>query len=282
MSSDVWFLYSLLRRALDSTIVPRRTGPISWEWDIAGRCEMPGVREWFARPPNRRNSTVHGKTGVVFRGADEPGGVIGQPLRLIMHVPCRKCPYCLRRRAAQWRDRARYETDTSQRTWFCTLTLKPESLFRHLSMARAALSAQSTDLEEIGDAEQFQRLVWVIGRTLTKGIKRLRKNTRADIRYIVVVERHKSGVPHFHALIHEQHGSPAVKHADLVRDLWREGFCNYKLADPGSASYVTKYLTKSALSRVRASVRYGKPRLAIGPRSGAVKFDSLASDGPPF
>lgn len=272
---DTWFMKALLTKALNSRSVPRRTGVTTWEWDVAGGCQSPVAVERYARPPSKRSSTQTGSDGSVwFRGADEPTG-LGVPLTLLMWAPCRKCTYCLRRRGAQWRDRARFETEIAQRTWFCTWTLSPERQYHFLSEARAALSAQATDFEEISPEEQFQRVCWRIGRRFTLGLKRLRKNTGARVRYLIVAERHKSGAPHFHGLIHEQHGSPAVTHAALKRDLWHysvgkevrpEGFVNYKLADPASAAYVTKYLTKSAEARVRASIRYGKPIFMIEPR----------------
>lgn len=259
---DIWFMKSLLTKALQSRSTPRRTGVTTWEWDVAGGCQSPVCVERFARPPKQRNSTSQNASGIWFRGAAEPTG-LGVPLTITMWAPCRKCSYCLKRRGAQWRDRARFETDTAQRTWFCTWTLSPDRQYHFLSEARAALSATGTDFEEVSNAEQFQRVCWRIGRRFTLGLKRLRKNTGADMRFLIVAERHKSGAPHFHGLIHEQHGSPAITHAALKRDLWHEGFVNYKLADPASAAYVTKYLTKSAEARVRASIRYGKPIFMI-------------------
>lgn len=275
---DIWFMKALLAKALNSRTPPKRTGVTTWEWDVAGGCESPVVVERFARPPDRRGSTAWDHGGVWFRGALEPTG-LGVPLTMTMWAPCRKCSYCLRRRGAQWRDRARYETDTAQRTWFCTWTLAPERQHFFLNEARAALSATGTDFEEVSPAEQFQRVCWRVGRSFTRGLKRLRKNTPgAKLRYLIVAERHKSGAPHFHGLIHEQHGSPAITHASLKRDLWHytltrrgrqetypEGFVNYKLADPASAAYVTKYLTKSSEARVRASIRYGAPIFMIEP-----------------
>ena len=289
MSHDIWFLNALIRKALSSAIKPTRINAVRWEWDIAGRCEAPASREFFARPPDRRSSH---RPDWGFIGIDEPPGP-GQPLTLLMFMQCRKCRYCLWRRSAQWRDRARLETDMAARTWFATWTLHPDRQHHYLSMARAALSAQRTDFEEIGPAEQFQRLCWQIGRQFTLGFKRLRKNAQAEVRYLIVAERHKSGAPHFHGLIHEQHGSPPVTHASLVRDLWHygekkvpEGFVKYKLCDTATASYVTKYLSKAAEARVRASLRYGKPALAIASRlSGCVNTSTLSDmkhKTPPF
>ena len=122
--------------------------------------------------------------------------------------------------------------------------------------------------------------MWRIGRQFTLGFKRLRKNTGASIRFVLVAERHKSGAPHFHALIHEAVGSPPVRYADLYRDLWSLGFSKYKLAEKGHASYVTKYLTKSSEARVRASLRYGQTVSTITPQKRS--WMGCENSTPPF
>lgn len=172
-------------------------------------------------------------------------------------TPCRKCPRCLRRRSAHWRHRAEAEIKASPRTWFCTWTLSPESRFRTLTQARAALSAQSMDYDSRPPAEQFGAWCKEIGREFTLGLKRLRKNTKSQVRYLIIAEGHKDGTPHFHGLIHEVSPLHPVTHKRLVEDIWRLGFARYKLADAASGSYVTKYLSKALLARVRASGGYG-------------------------
>lgn len=174
-----------------------------------------------------------------------------------MEVPCRKCPRCLRARAALWRARAKSEVELASRTWFCTWTLSPDARYRTLSQARAALSAQSLDYDVIEPAEQFRYWLREIGKEFTLGLKRLRKNTGATVRYCIIAECHKDGAPHFHGLVHEVDKLRPVTHKALDRDLWRLGFTRYKLADAGTVGYVTKYLTKSSLARVRASGGYG-------------------------
>src|SRR5205814_1472707 len=79
----------------------------------------------------------------------------------------------------------------------------------------------------------------------------------ARFRYLLIAEAHKSGVPHFHMLLHEPDVANTVRHATL-RDQWRYGFTNFKLvSDPRAAGYIAKYLAKDALARVRASKDYG-------------------------
>lgn len=97
----------------------------------------------------------------------------------------------------------------------------------------------------------------MISREFTLFFKRLRKVTGAKIRYLLVAEQHKDGWPHYHALLHEK--GVAVTKRQLEHE-WRLGFTQFKLVpldDPHVAGYVTKYIAKQALARIRASLRYG-------------------------
>lgn len=125
----------------------------------------------------------------------------------------------------------------------------------------------------MSEADQFRRRLREIQRPITLFLKRVRKLSNARIRYVIVCERHVSGDPHFHVLLHELNGGDAVlyKHLagrqdvkDYVPAPWREGFTNWQLVGDRdeldgkrAAYYVAKYLSKSALARVRASKRYG-------------------------
>lgn len=156
----------------------------------------------------------------------------------------------------EWAARALTEHRAAQRSWFATFTFRPEVHYQMLG--RGVLRAESRAIpadEIVGereDAAQFAECA----REITLYLKRVRKNTGARIRYILVAERHKSGLPHFHALIHEVSGS--VKYEDL-RSQWHHGHGMWKLVrDEAAAFYVTKYLGKAQDARVRASLRYGR------------------------
>jgi hypothetical protein len=88
--------------------------------------------------------------------------------------------------------------------------------------------------------------------------KRLRKEG-CGLRYMLIIEKHASGLPHLHALMHET-DSP-IRHRQL-NDQWTWGFSTHKLIpsdDNGkAAAYVCKYLSKEMASRVRASTQYGR------------------------
>ena len=78
------------------------------------------------------------------------------------------------------------------------------------------------------------------------------------MRYIAIFERHKSGVPHVHALLHETVRGSLTERA--IRKAWNKGFDEASLVTgPKAIAYVGKYLFKgaTAVCRVRASQHYG-------------------------
>lgn len=235
-------LRSMQARALRAGAT--RLSLMSVEWDISGSCEEPTTREIVSvADATYAKQSWSRKNG--FR-------------RLILHARCRKCASCLRLRAYEWRNRIATEINQSSRTWFMTFTLTPEE--HHLCALRAMqrLRKGGWKPEDLSVIRDFQERSREFGYHLTRYFKRLRKNTGSDIRYVLVSERHKSGLPHYHALIHERPGSK-VTYRQLCEE-WPHGFVTAKLVDnsEGSSRYITKYVAKSALSRIRASLRYGK------------------------
>lgn len=224
-------------------------------WNVAGRCSAPVYREL--------------RTGVPLAGA-KIGNMLLAPDRPVpftngrymeMHVRCRKCPACLKARAAHWRKLAEVELATSPRTWFGTLTLTSDQQFIALSRARRRLAASGEDYDAITEARKFRALVDQINPEITKWLKRVRKNSNARFRYMLVSEAHVSGLPHFHVLVHEVSIASPVRHR-VLSDAWKIGFSKFNLVEGGRpAAYLCKYLSKSLLSRVRASQGYGHPQL---------------------
>lgn len=214
---------------------------------------------------------------------------------ICMAVRCRRCPPCLRYRARLWAQKGMAEVRAGQRTWFGTLTVRPETRFMYrLTTDQRLLDAGR---QSWSDAEWFREHVKDLGREVTLFLKRLRKNSGAKIRYLLVAERHKDGYPHFHVLIHEIRGSEPVTKRCLEA-AWQAGFSNWRLVssdNPRVVYYVTKYLTKSALTRVRASFRYGRDavhrltelvfqatrRLGQGPDADAISVNATTSEGTP-
>lgn len=176
-------------------------------------------------------------------------------------VRCRKCSKCLAKRAKLWTARAIDEIAAANRTWFGTLTLSPEQQFRFRCLADRAVTLGGTRWRSLDETEQFKETVKQINPELTKFLKRARKNSGAVLRYLLVTEAHKSGLPHFHLLLHE-HEHTATK--VVLEAAWKLGFSKFKLVDQDKRAsvYVCKYLAKSAITRVRASGKYG----TAGPR----------------
>lgn len=178
-----------------------------------------------------------------------------RPVNVDIAVRCRKCPACLRARAAHWRLRAQAEVGASNRTWFGTLTLAPENQFKAISQARSRLAGMGIDFDALPSDDRFAERHKQIAPEITRYIKRVRKQSGVPLRYVIVAEAHASGAPHYHLLIHER-GDP-VRHR-VLQGQWLAGFSNWKLVhDEKAAAYVTKYLSKSALAKIRASSHYG-------------------------
>lgn len=190
-------------------------------------------------------------------------------------VRCRKCETCLKHRARLWAARARDELAVSGRSWFGTLTISPEHRTRYLYLAMRVIRRRRAEAwNALSEAEQFAAVVNVAGTDVTKWLKRIRKNSGAALRYLLVSEAHEDGFPHFHVLVHEAEGRVTKRQ---LEGAWLVGYSHWRLVEPGDsgpARYVTKYLTKSALTRVRASQRYGRPDglvRALTERANAVR-----------
>lgn len=238
--------------------------PAHVSWHVAGNCSAPVDVERFVRPSAPLDKR-HQRTIAVGPGTK-------RPIWVSMQTRCRKCASCRKAKRKMWTARAIAETRASQRTWFGTITLSPQSQQHVLNVARAKAHSGRCDFERLAPEVQLTRKIRVIGAEVTKALKRLRKNTGARLRYLLVVELHKSGQPHLHMLVHEQPGSAPVRHKQL-KEMWNMGFSDWRLADVMDAravAYTCKYLAKSEVqsARVRASLRYGdlgrKPPTPVG------------------
>lgn len=231
----------VMERGLHQGMV--QLSPISATWNIAGRCTCPVT------------IGLHGRGHrSILESHAEPSGRY-----LDMEVQCRNCPTCLRKRAWLWTTRAKAELDASARTWFGTMTLNPESHYTMLCRALAKAREDGVDAADLTDAEIFALRTSEAGAEITKYLKRIRKESEAKLRYLTVAERHKSGLPHFHMLLHEVSPVAPVRERCLSSQ-WSLGFTKWRLVpqdEKRHAYYVCKYLSKSKEARVRASLRYG-------------------------
>lgn len=258
----------------------RRLSFATVEWDISGGCQTPVVTEHHTRPSVSPRDLVRWRPvgftvgGTSYRKPTRRAqarqividGKGKSSLTVIMWTKCRRCATCLRKRAAHWRLRAMAETKYSSRTWFGTLTLAPERQFQALSEARLhATKFPFRDFDAMPEAERFAEVVKRIGLEVTRYLKRVREQSGARFRYLLVAERHESGNPHFHMLVHEW-GAPLRER--VLSGQWTWGFSKWRLVppdNPRAASYVCKYLSKSPEARVRASGFYGRGPRAIRP-----------------
>lgn len=175
-----------------------------------------------------------------------PIGVYWPALCSYIYTRCRRCEGCLKARQWGWMARAAHEQVRAKKTWFVTLTYGP-------NRRRAVMAAASA--EERTKAPG-QRLVRAAGSYVAAYMKTLRKRG-FEFRYVWVPELHRDGFPHFHGLVHDQRGD--LTWAALT-DAWSAGFSVVKLVrDARAIRYVTKYLAKDRIGRVRASFRYGAP-----------------------
>jgi hypothetical protein len=227
-------------KALASEALSRggeRVGVAAVSWDIGERCERPVFVSMTGRPSDEGSkwyAWLPGKEHSFF---------------VDMTVRCRQCPPCLRMRSRLWAARCAAEISSSERTWFGTLTLSAEEQYR------ASVIAGGTSFGERHSA---------ISEWLTLYLKRVRKQSGARFRYCLVGEAHKSGLPHYHMLLHERDAGSPVRYRTL-QGQWPHGFSNWKVAEHGAADgrlpwYIAKYLAKSALVRIRASKDYGAPQ----------------------
>lgn len=192
-----------------------------------------------------------------------------------------------------WMARAVSEYRASARTWLGTLTLTPED---HARMDYEISASRQINLEQLSQDELFRERARVIGQDVTLWLKRIRKELKADVRYLLVAEAHEGepgskvyGRPHYHILLHEkQPGALTPNRTDVrcvtsedgsvvrymsdtafVRKEWKRGFSRFvECETERSAVYLCKYVSKAMMARVRASLRYGRTDTPVGLRSG--------------
>lgn len=213
------------------------------EWDISCRCLWP--------PTVDLSSSTYGPKGENLM------------LWVEMTVRCRRCANCLKVRSWEWAERARQELAYWPRSYLGTLTLSPEEQLRARYETHQRLKSESVRIDDLPADQQWMERVSTIGSWITRYIKRVRQEMGTPSRYLLVCEAHKSGEPHFHMLFHEceRFQTEAWETYHVLKSQWPHGFSDFGGIDFGdlrSSRYVTKYLNKSALARVRASARYGR------------------------
>lgn len=142
--------------------------------------------------------------------------------------------------------RAAHEQVFAKATWFITLTYGPRR--------RASVFERASAMDR--DKTPEERLIQAAGVYVSHYFKLLRKKN-FEFRYLCIPELHRNGFPHWHGLVHDQRGD--LTWDDLSAG-WSPGFSVVKIVrDANALRYVTKYLSKEKLGRVRASLNYGAP-----------------------
>lgn len=228
------------RKAMLGGATMTAMGQLSWH--IAGDCLNPYPRTLRAPP---EMDAWH----KVKRGCN---------LWLDILSRCRECDNCLRHRATMWAARAESEwLLTPGRTWKGTITIAPQFVLKYELAGMSSIDSRLREGEELSSV-RFAVVYEQASKDITLALKRWRKRLKKPFKYLLVAEAHKSGLPHFHMLLHERNANQQIRHAEL-KALWRQGFTDWELCkDVAGATYLCKYLSKSLLGRVRPSQQYGK------------------------
>ena len=254
-----------------------RHGLFTVEWDVSGGCLNPSHVELHARRDRRRRRSKSADLGwwlppgsedferlVVDNGPTKEYQDRASPpgfLCVELWTRCRRCLPCRKAKAMLWRERAREELAASARSWIGCLTFSPEAYAIGIATAHAKLAKSGVDLATLGDAEQQNEVIAALNPQITRWLKRVRKVTGAPLRYLLVWERGETeGRLHAHILLHEQDRASPVRKL-LLEAQWKGvGHSHWRLvhSERGAAGYLTEYISKEMLARVRASFRYGK------------------------
>lgn len=203
-------------------------------WRAAGSCSRPVEVAFKSRAPSEND-----KIYPVVRVNDISTRF------LIRESRCRKCEACLEARRKLWTFRAYEECNKAPRNWWITFTLSPDK--RHQFFLEG--------LKKNADFNRFESIHYAASKELTNYFKKVRK-AGYKFRYILVVEKHKDGDPHYHLIVHEVSGEEPIPKR-VIQSKWQHGLSTVKLCDGHTAGYLCKYLSKSMLARVRASKKYG-------------------------
>jgi hypothetical protein len=157
-----------------------------------------------------------------------------------LKLPCGKCHICISKRAIEWATRARHEMSDHEENSFITLTYAPEHL----------------------------RSDFIIKSDFQKFMKRLRKKTGKNIRYMVSYEYGSQNFrPHMHAILFG-YSPPNQKHisnspsghklfiSSEMEQLWNFGYHSIGEANEQTAYYIASYALK------------GKERTIMHPNTG--------------
>lgn len=151
-----------------------------------------------------------------------------------VHIPCGKCMACRITKSVEWSNRIRHEMEYYKEMCFITLTYDEEHLPEDESLHKP-------------DLQKF--------------FKRLRANTKKDIKYFACGEYGEDlGRPHYHAIIlgvslldpvFDTREFRELSQPQLRRSkIWTNGFVHVGTVTPDSVRYVTDYVKKKLTGRL--------------------------------
>lgn len=196
------------------------------------------------------------------------------------------------------------EYEMSPRTFMGTLTCSLDEHIQLDAAARTRLHKHGVDFDGLPSAEKFGERCVELGAHITLWIKRVRAYG-AKFRYLMIAEPHNSEEmgqrPHVHMLIHEQsegsfytgplgwvRGKNGQWHEAIPDDApcrvtWPLGFTRFeRVSDARSARYICKYVSKTAMLRIRASQSYGDPPPFYAPKVHSEEIISHVSEYGPL
>lgn len=280
---DVW---RLALKAMSHGATVKRLGQV--HWDLAGNCEQPWAQEFYGRPSDDWPEAIPLPKRPISVEMD---------LRCRRCDACLRLRRFQWRKRMATELKATEARDA--RTWFLTLTLDPQHRFRVISECRREWvqtggAPGTPDWDSLPEDDQFRWIARTAGKEVTRYLKRVRhawwqRHGRPSgvqaFRYVVVAEAHADGFPHFHVLLSEVDPSYPVTEQDVrgqrigvarIRN-GQETFVSTRIKRwtygqvseaklvrdvDGACRYISKYLSKSMLARVRASIGYGKDTLS--------------------
>nr|QJB19089.1 MAG: replication initiator protein [Microvirus sp.] len=167
-----------------------------------------------------------------------------------LRIPCGKCTECISKRSLEWATRARHEISCHFDNCFLTLTYDNSSL----------------------------PSILVVKNEFQKFIKRLRKKTKLNIRYMVSHEYGSTTFrPHHHAIIfgynppnqillRKTPKGESIFTSSEIETLWPLGYHSIGTANERTAYYIASYSLK------------GKKHLLVDPQTGEETFVSDCMD----
>lgn len=256
---------NLLRRALGAGA--ERTSLLSARWNIAASCTDPYWTVYTGRPEANIKLGEFADRNTHFEHTP------GQRATVYVEIGtrCRRCDNCRSYRRWLWSFRMTEELRRGVRTWYGTLTLRPSEQYRVLAEARQYMRSRGVSWEhDLSEDERFAAHARFALKEVTKYIKRFRKEAygpkgKAPFKWVCVTERHKSGLPHFHMLVHEVEMRP-IPHRILAGQ-WHSGFEQWRLVKLDEnpklvAGYLCAYLQKDFSTRIRCSEKYGEQQIS--------------------